>query len=228
MKNLLCLIMIVLVNQSYSQEYSAVYRLTFVGEWSSTSHPNDYPNNAHFSQLIGNTHNDEGGIWSPGELATMGIQFMAETGSVFNLTNEINDLISAGSAEVRLLGSGINAQSSTMFEFTITESHPLVSITTMIAPSPDWFIGVHDVNMQSAGQWQEELIFDLYPYDAGTDGGATFESADVLTIPPDPIALITTHPFTDNIPLGTLVFTRLSTTGTPTDDIFGSNFDGTN
>lgn len=225
MKHPLTWILLSLFSWANAQEYSATYRLTFVGEWSRSTHPHDYPNGAHFSQPIGHTHNHDGWTWAPGLLATMGIQFMAETGSVSNLTHEINDLITAGHAESVLLGDGIGAQTSSLFEFTVTQSHPLVSLTSMIAPSPDWFVGVAGLNLQAAGQWRDEVMIDLYPYDGGTDAGVTFNSADVWTLPPEPIALINTHPLPDGIPMGTFLFTRLSTTGTPSEAIFSAGFD---
>ena len=207
------------------QEYQAQYRLTFVGEWSPSTHPTDYPNNAHFSALIGNTHDENGGIWLPGLLATDGIEVMAETGSTSVLTNEINDLINLGVAEFRLLGSSADATQTVAFEFTITESHPLVSLTTMIAPSPDWFIGVHDLSLLQGAEWAEEVIVDLQPYDSGTDSGTTFISSNIETNPQQPISRIATAPFTNGNPLGAFVFTRLSTSGTPTDVLFASSFE---
>ena len=212
-------------NGVFSQEYQASYRVTFVGEWSATSHPVDYPNNAHFSALIGHTHNAQGSIWGPGILASPGVENMAETGSTLRMSQEINALINDGHAELRLLGSQPGALSSVSIVFDITESHPLVSLTTMIAPSPDWFVGVHDLNLMRSGLWQEEVIVDLLPYDSGTDDGVTFTSPDADTDPADPISRITSSPFPNNVPLAAMVFTRLSTTGQPPDDIFLAGFD---
>lgn len=212
-------------NSVLSQEYQASYRVTFVGEWSDTSHPIDYPNNAHFSELIGHTHSAQGTIWEPGILASPGVENMAETGSTLRMSQEISALISEGHAELRLLGSQPGALSSVSIVFDITESHPLVSLTTMIAPSPDWFVGVHDLNLMRSGLWQEEVILDLLPYDSGTDYGATFTSPDADTDPADPISRLTTSPFPNNVPLAAMVFTRLSTTGQPPDDIFLAGFE---
>ena len=208
------------------QEYQASYRVTLVGEWSASSHPIDYPNNAHFSELVGHTHNLNGAIWSPGVLATPGVETMAEEGGIVPMILEVNALINDGHAEHSLIGSPVGPISSASIVFDITQSHPLVSLTTMIAPSPDWFVGVHGVNLMPDGLWQEEVIVDLLPYDAGTDDGVTFTSPNADTDPAEPISRITTSPFPNGVPLAAMVFTRLSSSGQPPDEIFNADFGG--
>ena len=66
----------------------------------------------------------------------------------------------------------------------------------MIAPSPDWFVGVHDYSLcnQTSGKWIDKRIKDLFLYDSGTDSALTFVHTDTPTIPPVPIFLLTnTH-----------------------------------
>ena len=48
----------------------------------------------------------------------------------------------------------------------------------MISPSPDWFLGVHDLSLcnTTTGKWQDSVKRDLFPYDSGTDDGKTFVS----------------------------------------------------
>jgi metal-dependent HD superfamily phosphatase/phosphodiesterase len=46
----------------------------------------------------------------------------------------------------------------------------------MIAPSPDWFIGIRDVNLYAGNTWVNKLEFDLKLYDSGTDTGVRFDS----------------------------------------------------
>ncbi len=202
-----------------------MYRVTFVGDWTATNHPIDYPNNAHFSNLIGSTHNQVGGTWALGELASSGIKSMAEDGLNNLLITEVNAQMSAGTAENLIEAIGGYGDETTFVDFEITASHPRVSLTSMIAPSPDWFVGVHDLSLINSGEWLEELMIELLPYDAGTDSGASFRSENFPTQPAQPISLITTHPLPDNVPLGYLVFTRLSTTGSPPDEVFVSNFE---
>jgi len=79
----------------------------------------------------------------------------------------------------------------------------------MVAPSPDWFVGVAGLDLLEAGDWAAERVIDLYPWDAGTDSGATYTSSDQPTVPPTAISAITGAPFTPGVPLGTLTFTRI-------------------
>ena len=46
----------------------------------------------------------------------------------------------------------------------------------MIAPSPDWVVGVSGVSLRNAADdgWQPFLTVDLFPYDAGTEEGTKF------------------------------------------------------
>ena len=80
----------------------------------------------------------------------------------------------------------------------------------MIAPSPDWFVGVSGRSLQDeSGEWLEELEVTLYPYDAGTDDGATYTSANADSSPQQPIRGIRGEaPFSD-APIGTFTFTRI-------------------
>ena len=206
-------------------EYIAQYRVTFNADWTSSNHPIDFPNGAHFSPLIGNTHNNSGQIWNPGSIASNGIEQMAETGGTNRLTNEINAEINSGGSESVVNGSGVINNGTTNVEFTVSESHPLFSMVTMIAPSPDWFVGVHDLDLRVDGLWVENLTVELYPYDAGTQDGSGFTNPGPDTNPRIPIQQITTSPFPNGVPLGTFVFDRLSVAGISTEIIFLNGFE---
>ena len=94
--------------------------------------------------------------------------------------------------------------------------YPLVSFITMIAPSPDWFVGVHDFNLCNAttGKWQDATTSELAPYDAGTDSGTRFESPDKITDPQEDIHRLTNNTegsFKGNEPVrrfGTFTFVK--------------------
>ena len=60
-----------------------------------------------------------------------------------------------------------------------TLAHPFVTVVSMVAPSPDWFVGVTGIPLFRGGEWAEELRVDAHAYDAGTDLGVTFLSPDV-------------------------------------------------
>lgn len=191
---------------------TARYELIFDATWSAATHPTDFPNNPHFSGLIGATHDRATSIWSPGGIATPGIEVMAETGGKQPLTSELNALIANGEAETLISGGGIGrSPGQVRVEFTASQDHPEVSVVTMIAPSPDWFVGVHGLSLFQSGRWMDEVVMDLAPYDAGTDFGPTFLSPNDDTTPHEPIIQLV-EPFDLNgevAPLGTFTFRRI-------------------
>jgi len=60
------------------------------------------------------------------------------------------------------------AGTDTVLDFEIEASHPLVTLVSMLGPSPDWFIGVSALNLREGNRWREIVEVDLYPYDGGT------------------------------------------------------------
>ena len=123
-------------------------------------------------------------------MSSPGIKLMAETGAKSAFQAELENEIAAGTTRNLLSGDGLGifATQATL-EFTIECSHPLVTLTSMIAPSPDWFVGIHGESfLDGEGQWIDRLVFDLLPYDAGTDDGTTFTSDDEISMPPQPIS----------------------------------------
>ncbi|MFN0181571.1 MAG: spondin domain-containing protein [Gemmatimonadales bacterium] len=193
---------------------TARYQVTFDATWSSTSHPTDFPASAHFSGLIGGTHSTAVSFWSPGGIATDGVRVMAELGGKSPLDDEVRAAVSAGGAERVLSGGGIARSPGTVsLEFEIGATFPLVTLVSMVAPSPDWFVGVSGLNLRPNGRWVDGLTVDLLPYDAGTDGGTTFLSPDQAIVPRQPIGRILGHPFRngDGVPpLGTFTFRRIN------------------
>ena len=192
----------------------ARYRVTFTSTWSARTHPRNFPGNPHFSGLVGATHGDVR-IWQSGEAASGGMELMAETGGKSSLLSEIDRLVADGSAHSRLSGGGLSTSPGTVsLEFTAVSSHPFVTLVSMLAPSPDWFVGVSALALLEDGAWKARVEVPLTVYDAGTDDGARFTSANADTDPAQPITALTSDPddtdFTDGKPaVGTFVFERL-------------------
>lgn len=200
-----------------------MYTVTFEATWSEATHPTDFPSgDPHFSGLIGALHNDGTEFWRTGQIATSGIQQMAETGSKSLLTNEVNDAIANGTAEQLLSGSGIGRSpgSAAIGPVVVNQSHPLLTLVSMIAPSPDWFVGVSALTLvDSDGNWINEQVIELAPYDAGTDSGPSYQSPNAATTPRQPIANIEgVAPFSSE-PIGTFRVTRTDAPTQPTGDI---------
>ena len=192
---------------------TARYRVVFQSTWTATTHPVDFPSSAHFSPLIGGTHAAAVSFWRAGGLASIGIQDMAERGMTMRLSDEVNGAIGAGTAERVVSGGGLSTSPGTISaEFEISQSFPLISLVTMVAPSPDWFAGVSGLALFENGDWAQERRVELAPWDAGTDSGATFTSPDLASTPHQPIAPIVTAPLSPGghvTPLGTFTFTRI-------------------
>ena len=189
------------------------YKVTFDATWSEETHPDDFPPNPHFSGLIGASHNENVVFWREGELASPGIKNMAETGGKSPLNSEILKAITDKTAYKFISGGGISpSPGSVSLEFKVSKDYPLVTLVTMIAPSPDWFVGVDSLNLYENGSFVDEKVVTLYAFDAGTDSGVTYTSPDDPTIPPEHIFKIEGYPFLYNeeiVPLGTFTFKKL-------------------
>ena len=74
----------------------------------------------------------------------------------------------------------------------VTADYPMVSLVSMIAPSPDWFTGIKGVNLCNNGMWRDSWnVTMLHPWDAGTDEGTMFNSTDSVSTPKQNITMIT-------------------------------------
>jgi len=181
-------------SSNIDESSDAQYRVTFTSVWSGTDFSTQFPSNAHFSGLIGSTHNDSVTFWDSGTSASAGIIQVAETGSKSVFTAEIKAAQDNASAEFLLDGGGINTTPGNVsYEFSINQDFSLLTLISMVAPSPDWFVGVHDLDLfdSTAGEWIDSMTVDLKVYDAGSDSGVTFKSANTATSPQADIALLT-------------------------------------
>lgn len=152
------------------------YRITFEQTWSATDFPTNFPANAHFSPLIGASHSSQVIIWRPNDQQTSnGLEEVAETGRTSLFRRELETHQGNGYVnDIFVHGSGPSSPGSQTETFIATTQFPLVSAVSMLAPSPDWFVGVRDVNLYQNGEWQDRLVFDLRLYDAGTEVGERF------------------------------------------------------
>jgi hypothetical protein len=191
-----------------SGEFGSVvqYEVTFDAVWSEATHEH-LPLYPHFSGMVGATHNEAVTFWQLGGSASAGVEAMAEMGSKSLLKSEVDSAILSGGAYGYLSGSPIiPSPNSVSLTFEMNSSHPLVTLVSMIAPSPDWFVGVKGLELYEAGRWKGEVVVDLFPYDAGTDSGEDFNSPNDDTQPREPISLITEYPFEGEPALGTFTF----------------------
>lgn len=173
---------------------TVTYELTFTQEWTAANFATNYPSGTHFSPLVGLTHNSEGGIFKRDEVASPGIVLMAETGAKSTLKNEISDIQNAGHSNYLIDESGIsNGSQSVTFTFEASQDFPLLSVVSMIAPSPDWFVAINSLSLFNDNTWVESQTIELKVYDAGSDSGLRFSSGNLATDPAEPITLLSSE-----------------------------------
>lgn len=194
---------------NYAQD--AVYKIEFISNWSSTTHPIDYPTgSAHWSSLIGTTHKNASAFLQLGLLASDGVEQVAETGGTTIITQEITLLIAAGLAFEVINGSGLASGLGTITvnDVGVDANFPHITLITMIAPSPDWVAQINNLKLtDSDNNWLPSISMGVYATDVGTDNGTTYTSANSDTNPAEFISsLQNTLPFSDQI-VGTFVFT---------------------
>jgi hypothetical protein len=192
---------------------SATYGVTFRATWDAASHGSSppFPSGAHFSRVVGATHVEELSFWSSGGIATGGIESMAETGAVTAFCNEVQAEVDGGRAGGCIRGQEASFRSpgTVTLAFDVDEGSPFLTLVSMIAPSPDWFVGVDGIALQQGGCWTPRIETDLVGYDAGTDSGTTFTARDADVTPHQPIGPIDDLPaMVREVPFATLVLER--------------------
>jgi len=195
---------------------TARYEVRFDATWTAKSHPLDYPSNAHFSGLVGATHNAGYSLFADGGTATPGLENLSENGAHSPLTEEINTAKQAGTVGALFESEPLFSFPGTISaRFMIDDAHPFVSAAAMVAPSPDWFTGISKVSLRKDGKWVEKVTYKLFAMDAGTDSGTTYKAADADTMPRQSVRLNAAPQFMDANglkPVGTVTFTRLKRT----------------
>src|SRR6267142_6750586 len=153
-------------------EYTVIVKST----WTKVSHPFEYPSDAHFSGMIGASHNAKYSIFAVGRRPTPGLERLSEEGKHSPLSDEINAAIETGNAlDMFETGSLKNFRDSLVTTVQVDAKHPMVSAVMMVAPSPDWFTGASMVNLVENGTWVASRTLTLPAYDSGGDDGTTYK-----------------------------------------------------
>jgi len=192
----------------------AEYRIVVKSTWTRRTHPFEYPSGAHFSGLIGASHNATYSIFAVGRRPTPGLENLSEEGKHSPLDAEIRAAISAGNAlELFETGGLKNFKDSMVATVRVDPAHPMVSVVNMVAPSPDWFTGASSVNLAENGAWVSPKTLVLPAYDSGGDDGRTYKAPNRNTNPKKPTSRATTRHFVVKgkvRAVATLVLTRQS------------------
>lgn len=106
-------------------------------------------------------------------------------------------------------------------EIMVKGMYSMVSVISMLAPSPDWFVGVDSYDLCGSSGWKDSGMMELHAWDAGTKDDKNFTAGTMDTMPRDVIKLITKDSDTvlkgaDIPPFAKITFTRVTTTDKPT------------
>jgi hypothetical protein len=196
---------------------TAEYTVVLKSAWTPANHPFEYPragatSGPHFSGLIGASHSAQYSIFGEGTLPTPGLERLSEEGKHSPLDEEIRAAISSGTAGMIFQTDPLrNFSDSLVASVTVDDAHPMVSLVAMIAPSPDWFTGVANVNLMESGGWAATRTLDLVAYDSGGDDGTTYRAPDRDSNPKKPTSLASNRHFILNgvtVPVGSVTFVK--------------------
>lgn len=157
---------------------TAEYTVKFVGNWTQKAFPTNFPGNPHFSKLVAVTHSEQTNIWGPNVKSSKGVEQVAESGGTSIIKAEIKEKEQEGKIGNSVIGGGASNTGTVTLNVTASKGFSRLSVLTMLAPSPDWILGVHDLDLLVDGKWVESKTINLKLYDAGTDKGARFASTD--------------------------------------------------
>ena len=174
---------------SVTAQSVATYDISFSGTWNATDHAHmgqSLPGSAHWSDLVGANHNGDITFVEMGQPASPGIEDVAEIGVNTVFQSEVQAQITNGDAQ-QWLQMGFSPfaaiSTATLTDVEISSDFPLLSLASMIAPSPDWFIAINSLNLMNPdGTWKTSIVMDLFPYDAGTEDGFNYSLNNAPTV----------------------------------------------
>src|SRR6266568_1945567 len=191
-------------------EYTVIVKST----WTKTTHPFEYPSGAHFSGMIGASHNAKYSVFAVGRRPTPGLERLSEEGKHSPLDTEIQSAIDQGNALMEFESGGLkNWKDSMVSTVRVDSAHPLVDVVNMVAPSPDWFTGATNVDLAENGGWVARKTLTLPAYDSGGDDGKTYKAPDRDTNPKKPTTRLADRHFVIHgrvKPVAILIFVRKS------------------
>ncbi len=184
------------LDESEGSLTKAKYRLTFTSLWNVTDHLNQ-PSSAHFSPVVLTVHNDGHRLLPVGELTGSSLENVAELGNPTEINKDILVEQNLGTVlqSINTSNQFVPSQLSQVIEFEVSLEHSMVSFVTMIAPSPDWVVGLDGRSLHDGTKFIDSTgSINLYAYNAGTedgDFGGNFSLNNNPTTNPTPIERLT-------------------------------------
>ena len=192
-----------------SSAKSATYEVTFDINWNADDFPVNYPSNPHFSKIIGWSHSPTSNFFALESMASEGIQKMAELGATAPLSDEINQKINDGEGHDLIVGENLGSGVGKItVEVDVKKEHPSITLATMIAPSPDWYLAVVNINLFENEEFVDEKSVNALLYDAGTDSGTDYTSSNEITNPQESISRLSYAPLSNGMVLSNVTFRK--------------------
>jgi hypothetical protein len=198
---------------------TAMYKVTFVPTFTSKTHPHHYLASGkpitHFSPMIGVTYKKGYMLYKTGKKPTPGLELLSERGKHDGLMKEFDMAKKQGKVYSVFTSQGGNngpVPKAVEMQFTASKMFPRAAVVAMIAPSPDWFVGVSNVKLYKNGSWVPSVTVKGYAYDSGGDKGKDYTSKDQDTMPKQKTKKAWSKHFIykgSPNPIGTFVFTRV-------------------
>ena len=186
---------------------TVTYEVKFQGNWTLASTPGGVVPGAHFTTLIGGVHGSGVTFWKVGELASPGVEGVAELGATGKFRSEVQS--SPHTRSIIQKGVSGGGTGTATFTIEVARTHPRVTLLSMIGPSPDWFVGVSGESLlDGSNEWRQSHVVDLFPYDAGTEEGTEFSLSNPATVPQEDITRIAGTGKFSNVRMARLTFTR--------------------
>ncbi|KAL0818916.1 hypothetical protein ABMA28_008224 [Loxostege sticticalis] len=185
----------------------ARYEVIFNGKWSRVSHPQHYPSKPDdngYTHMVGASHANDYTLWAQGQEASDGLQLLVEDAVTTELEKEIVAEMNEKSG-TRTLIRGKKRHHPYMFEpshslFRVDRFHHRFSMVVGMRPSPDWFLGTTHFELCTLGGWMESAEIPMYPWDAGTMDGVSYESARQATMPKSKVLRVEVGSFNKESP----------------------------
>jgi len=180
--SILCLVLALVAKPVMAEK--GCYKVSQTSEYWVSNYGTALPADPHYSGMVLAMHTAQYTMKAVNMAATAGVQSIAETGNSTTLQNEIT-ASSAAMGSTKVPPTNLTGQATKLgfadFMMEADSNFPHVSLMTMIAPSPDWF-AFGSAMLFENGAFQTKAI-DVYAYDAGTDSGTSYTSANNETSP---------------------------------------------
>jgi Spondin_N len=166
----------------------AVYKVTYTGKWRQPAFV--VPANVHFTPIVGLVHNKDAYLFKLNQLASLGVENVAEAGNSIALSVEMDSLIAAHKAIHANFIYPFNYDGSMSANLYVNSNYSYYSFLSMIAPSPDWFVGLSQFNLLQNNKWIADTTINIPVYDAGTEDGDVFGYDSPPTMPQQTVQIL--------------------------------------